>query len=76
LINQQEWQLQSLNEWSLHMTGIPSHTRKAIALLTLLVTWEIWNGRNARVFNNKQAPSMVILGKNQKGGKIMGSRRG
>jgi hypothetical protein len=45
------------------MTGIVSHTRKAIALLTLLVTWEIWNGKNARVFNNKQTPSMIILEK-------------
>jgi hypothetical protein len=60
LINQQEWQLQSLNEWWLHMTGAPSPTSKAVALLTLLVTWEIWNETNARVFNKKHAPSTVI----------------
>jgi hypothetical protein len=37
--------------------------RKALASLTLLVSWEIWNERNARVFRNKQVPPLVILDK-------------
>jgi hypothetical protein len=58
------------------MTGIPSHTRKAVALLTLLVTWKIWNERNARVFNNKQATSTVILEKIKKETKLWVAARG
>jgi hypothetical protein len=38
-------------------------SRKTISSLTLLVTWEIWNERSARVFRNKHAPSQVILEK-------------
>jgi hypothetical protein len=30
--------------------------RKAMASLTMLVTWTIWKERNARVFNHKSAP--------------------
>ena len=37
--------------------------RKAMASLTLLVVWEIWNERNARVFNKKFASPVVILEK-------------
>jgi hypothetical protein len=45
------------------MNDAPSPTSKVVASLTLLVTWEIWNERNARVFNNRHASSMVILEK-------------
>jgi hypothetical protein len=69
-INQQEWHLQSLNEWWLHMTDSPSPTRKAVASLTLLVTLKIWNERNTRAFNNKHAPSTVILEKTKKEAKL------
>ena len=44
------------------MTNITPH-RKVVASLTLLVTWEVWNERNARVFNNKSVPSLVLLDK-------------
>jgi hypothetical protein len=37
--------------------------RKAISSLVLLVTWELWNERNARVLNNKYANHDVILDK-------------
>jgi hypothetical protein len=43
------------------MTGSFMPNRKAIATLTLLVTWKIWNERNAQVFHNKLAPPLVIL---------------
>jgi chemotaxis methyl-accepting protein methylase len=43
------------------MTGSFTPNRKAIATLTLLVTWKIWNERNAQVFHNKLAPPLVIL---------------
>jgi hypothetical protein len=35
--------------------------RKALASITMLVSWTIWNERNARVFNNKAAPTAVLL---------------
>jgi hypothetical protein len=40
----------------------PKPNRKAIASLTMLVSWTIWNERNARVFDNKTAPATVLLG--------------
>jgi hypothetical protein len=46
------------------MIDLPN--RKAISSLTLLATWEIWNGRNAIVFHNKQAHSKVLLDKIKK----------
>jgi hypothetical protein len=45
------------------MAGGSSASRRGIASLTLLVSWEIWCEHNARVFRNKQAPSIVILDK-------------
>jgi hypothetical protein len=44
--------------------AVPS--RKAVASLSLLVLWEIWNERNARVFYNKHVPHAVILKKRVK----------
>ena len=44
------------------MTNAAPH-RMGIASLTLLVTWEVWNERNARVFQNKSAPSLVVVDK-------------
>lgn len=35
--------------------------RKAFASLLPLVSWVIWNERNARVFRAKAAPVMVIV---------------
>jgi hypothetical protein len=38
------------------MTDGPIPNRMAIASLSFLVSWEIWNERSAIVFRNKQAP--------------------
>jgi hypothetical protein len=35
--------------------------RKDLDSVTLLVSWEIWNERNGRVFKNKQALHAIIL---------------
>jgi hypothetical protein len=32
-----------------------------VASLTLLVSWEVWNEINARVFRRKHTPSFVLL---------------
>ena len=42
------------------------HHREALGSLTLLVAWEIWCERNARVFNKKFTPSFIILDKVKK----------
>lgn len=48
------------------MAEDPNPSRRALASLTLLVSWEIWNERNARVFKNKHAPPLVLLDKIKK----------
>jgi hypothetical protein len=45
------------------MTNAHIPNRKAIASLALIVTWDIWNQRNARVFNSKHTPPLVLLEK-------------
>jgi hypothetical protein len=45
------------------MTQGNSPSRKGLASLILLVIWEIWKERNARVFRKKLSPTFVILDK-------------
>jgi hypothetical protein len=60
-IHPRAWATLSIKDWwTLLADGITPH-RKALATLTMLTVWEIWNERNARVFRNKQSPSFVIL---------------
>lgn len=35
--------------------------RRAMASLTMLVSWTIWNERNARVFGHKSVPPPILL---------------
>jgi len=35
--------------------------RKALASMTMLVSWKIWNERNARIFRNVSKPPMIIV---------------
>jgi hypothetical protein len=37
-----------------------------MASVALLVSWELWNERNARVFNAKSAPPQVVFDKIRK----------
>ena len=57
-----QWTDLSLSSWWLKMT---SPSRKALASITLLASWEIWNERNARVFWNKFASPAVVFNKNK-----------
>lgn len=62
-IEPQQWQGAGLSIktwWSMITDGVIPN-RKALASLTLLITWELWNERNARVFRNKHAPPFVVL---------------
>ena len=54
----EEWDAAlSMEEWW-NKLAIKS---KAMASITMLVTWTIWKERNARVFNNKSAPPPILL---------------
>jgi hypothetical protein len=46
--------------WSSLVEGTSPH-RKGLSSLALLVVWEIWKERNARVFRNKLLTSVVIF---------------
>jgi hypothetical protein len=51
----------ALQSWWENMSATNVPNRKAMASLTILVSWTIWNGQNARVFRNKSAPPLVLL---------------
>jgi hypothetical protein len=57
------WAGLSIELWWRNMTRPHLPNLKAILSLALLVTWELWNERNARVFNNKYTNHDVILDK-------------
>lgn len=40
---------------------MPTPHRKDMASLTILISWSIWNERNARVFRNKCVPLSTLL---------------
>ena len=52
-----------VQDWWTHMTVNDSARRKAIASLTMLISWELWTERNARVFRHKSTLPSVILGR-------------
>ena len=53
----------SVKEW--WDNNLQSHLRspKALASLMMLISWEVWSERNARVFRNVAVPSVVIINK-------------
>ena len=51
----------SVEEWWDRRTGMDIPSRKAMVSLTMLVSWAIWNERNARVFQHKSAPPSIAL---------------
>jgi hypothetical protein len=55
-MDNQGWATTTIHDWWAIMTS-----RKDLASLTLLTSWEIWNERNARVFRNKHAPPLVLF---------------
>jgi hypothetical protein len=50
-----------IEEWWATLACVAKPNYKAIASIAMLVSWTIWNERNARVFNNKAAPMTVLL---------------
>ena len=56
------WHLEaSVKEWWANMTGLGIPNRKAMASLTMLVSWTVWNERNARIFRHKNAPPPILV---------------
>ena len=56
------WPLfETVEDWwaSTCVEGMPD--RQAKASITMLVSWTIWNERNARVFKHKSAPPPILL---------------
>ena len=61
-IDTSSWHLSgNIEEWWVGLSDTSIPNRKAMASLTMLVAWSIWNERNARVFRQKSAPPTVLL---------------
>ena len=61
-IDTASWQhFESAKEWWIALSDYSVPNRKAVASLTLLTSWAIWNDRNARLFRHKSATPFVIL---------------
>ena len=57
-----DWHLEdSLLSWWDKRTNSSISDRRAMASLTMLVSWTIWNERNARVFRHKGPPPPILL---------------
>ena len=62
MIDMSTWDnLHSLSLWWRNMSGSNIPNRKDMASLTMLVGWNIWNERNARIFRHKSTPTSVIF---------------
>jgi hypothetical protein len=48
-----DWAGLEIQHWWSGLTEGSSHHRKGLASLALLIVWEIWQERNARIFRKK-----------------------
>lgn len=56
------WQtLPSVHAWWEATTLRAGHRRHAMIMLLMLVVWDLWKERNARVFGNKSTMSSLII---------------
>ncbi|CAM0883761.1 unnamed protein product [Alopecurus aequalis] len=51
----------NVRDWWTHMNMNDASRRKAAASLTMLVSWELWSERNARVFRGKSTLPSIVL---------------
>ena len=51
----------SVCDWWLRSVEAGGHIKKATASVMMLVSWEIWKERNARIFSNTAAPTTVVV---------------
>jgi hypothetical protein len=52
---------ETLEKWWTTMSNAPGASRKGICSLIILVCWEVWNERNARVFDHTESTNFVVL---------------
>jgi hypothetical protein len=58
------WPLsEDVEQWWTQFTTQPDHPRKALRSLALLVIWEIWKERNARVFVRRESSTATLMAK-------------
>lgn len=50
-------------EWRVNTTSVPGIPAKMMRTLMMLVMWEIWKERNARVFEKKEFMTQALLAK-------------
>jgi hypothetical protein len=55
------WGGTHIMDWWVGMRRNAIVCREAMASLTMLICWEIWNERNARIFRNKHASTEMVL---------------
>ena len=53
----------TVQDWWLKTINTAGHINKAIGSVLMLVMWEIWKERNARVFRNTASPTTIISAK-------------
>ena len=53
----------SVRDWWTELALVCSPSRKGMASLLMLISWELWKERNARIFRNVSTPSMIIVDK-------------
>jgi hypothetical protein len=60
-LHPRQWAGIDIHDWWSSLVEGPSPHRKGLSSLALLVVWEIWKERSARVFRNKLSPFVVIF---------------
>jgi hypothetical protein len=53
----------TVKDWWINEIQKKGPSRKALASLVMLVSWEIWKERNARVFRNTYSTATMLLEK-------------
>ena len=53
--------MRSVRHWWAEIALARSPNGKGMASLLMLISWELWKERNARVFRNTSTPSMIIV---------------
>ena len=51
----------SLKDWWSRLARVPSNDAKGLRSLIMLVVWEIWLERNARIFKHKETPCPLVI---------------
>ena len=52
---------QSVEDWWTILARLPSNDGKGLRSLIMLVIWEIWLERNARIFKHKETPCPMVI---------------